>query len=115
MTSILDALSNPSGSFKGMGARVPSQISDDASAHQCFVFFFLQSRLGVSFSSSFFFKACLFLKRQSEQRRGKKEKERGDPKQAPSTLPAQSPMWGSNSWTVRSWPELKSGVGHLTN
>ena len=28
---------------------------------------------------------------------------------------AQSPMWGSISQTVRSWPELKSRVGHLTN
>ena len=24
-----------------------------------------------------------------------------------SELSAQSPMWGSNSWAVRSWPELK--------
>ena len=31
-----------------------------------------------------------------------------NPKQAPgSELSAQSPMLGSNPWTVRSWPELK--------
>ena len=32
-----------------------------------------------------------------------------DRKQAPGSEPsAQSPTWGSNSQTVRSWPELKS-------
>ena len=32
-----------------------------------------------------------------------------NPKQAPgSELSSQSPMWGSNSQTTRSWPELKS-------
>ena len=35
--------------------------------------------------------------------------------QAGSTLPAQSPTWGSNSQTVRSWPEPKSRVGRLTD
>ena len=42
---------------------------------------------------------------------GGAERERGtqDPKQVPgSELSAQSPMWGLNSRTVRSWPEPKS-------
>ena len=32
--------------------------------------------------------------------------------QAGSLLPAQTPMWGSNSWTVRSWPELTPSLTH---
>ena len=40
---------------------------------------------------------------------GQREWETQNPKQAPgSELSAQSPMWGSNSQTPRSWPELKS-------
>ena len=40
---------------------------------------------------------------------GQRERERQNPKQAPgSELSAQSLMWGSNSRTVRSWPELMS-------
>ena len=27
----------------------------------------------------------------------------------------QNPVWGSNSWTVRSWPEPRSRVGRLTD
>ena len=42
---------------------------------------------------------------------GQRERETQNPKQAPSSeLPAQSRMWGSNSWTVRSWPEPKSDL-----
>ena len=38
-----------------------------------------------------------------------RERETQNPKQAPgSKLSAQSPTRGSNSWTLRSWPELKS-------
>ena len=34
---------------------------------------------------------------------GQRERETQNPKQAPgSELSAQSPMWGSNSWTMRS-------------
>ena len=37
------------------------------------------------------------------------ERETQNPKQAPgSEVSAQSPMWGSNSRTVRSLPELKA-------
>ena len=40
---------------------------------------------------------------------GGSERGRQNLKQAPgSELSAQSPTWGSNSWTTRSWPELKS-------
>ena len=39
---------------------------------------------------------------------GWRERETQNPKLAPgSQLPAQSPTWGSNTWTVRSWPEPK--------
>ena len=31
------------------------------------------------------------------------------------TLSAQSLMWGLNPWTMRSWPEPKPRVGHLTH
>ena len=42
---------------------------------------------------------------------GQKERETQNPKQAPdSELSAQSPTLGSNSWSVRSQPELKSDV-----
>ena len=34
--------------------------------------------------------------------------------QAGSTLSVQSPMWGLNSGTMRSWPKLKSRLRHLT-
>ena len=40
---------------------------------------------------------------------GQRERETQNPKQAPgSELSAQSLTWGSNPWTVRSRPELKS-------
>ena len=40
---------------------------------------------------------------------GQRERETQNQKQAPgSELSAQSPAQGSNSWTSRSWPELKS-------
>ena len=30
-------------------------------------------------------------------------------------MSAQSPMWGSNSWTMRSWPEPKSALNWLSH
>ena len=40
---------------------------------------------------------------------GQRERETQNPKQAPdSELSAQSLMWGSNSQTMRSWPQPKS-------
>ena len=48
--------------------------------------------------------------------KGQREKETQNPKQAPGSEPsAQSLARGSNSWTGRSWPELKWRVRHLTN
>ena len=42
---------------------------------------------------------------------GQGERETQNPKQAPgSELSAQSPMQGSNSQTMRSWPEPRSGA-----
>ena len=48
--------------------------------------------------------------RQSMRRGGaERERETQNPKQDPgSELSAQSPIWGLNSWTMRSWPEQKS-------
>ena len=63
----------------------------------------------------FFYMFYLFLREREREResmsRGGAEREREtqNPKQAPSSeLSAQSQTWGSNSWTMRSWPELKS-------
>ena len=51
------------------------------------------------------------------ERERERERERGRERksQANSMLPAQSPVWGLIPWTVRSWPELKSRVGRLTD
>ena len=58
---------------------------------------------------NYFFNVYLFLReREHEQRRGR-ERWRQNLKQASgSELSAQSLMRGSNLWTMRSWPELKS-------
>ena len=49
--------------------------------------------------------------RQTQSRSGEGQRERQNLKQAPcSELSVQSPMWGSNPRTVRSWPELKLEV-----
>ena len=78
----------------------------------------------LSLSQINFFKICLLKffnvylserprKTECEQRKGRK---RGRHRirsrlQAPgSKLSAQSPTWGSNPQTVRSWPELKSNA-----
>ena len=52
-----------------------------------------------------FFHVCLFL-REYKQGRGREKEARGS--KAGSVPIAASPMWGSNSWTQRSWPEPKS-------
>ena len=46
---------------------------------------------------------------------GKGQREVETESQAGSALSAQSLTWGSNSWTMRSWPDLRSRVGHLTD
>ena len=64
----------------------------------------------------FFLNAYLFILRERESTHtGGAEREGDRESQAGSTLSSQSLMWGSNSWTERSWPELKSRVGHLTD
>ena len=67
-----------------------------------------------------FFNVYLFILRDKEQvsrggaeREREREGERGS--QAGSMLSAQSRTWCSNSRTVRSWPEPKSGVSRLTD
>ena len=63
-----------------------------------------------------FLKFYLFiLEREREQ--GQTERERGGERecQAGPALSVRSPTWGLNSWTVRSWPEPKPTVGHLTD
>ena len=52
----------------------------------------------------------LFILRECKQGRGRKRKS-----QAGSILSVQSLMWGSSSLTRRSWPELKSRIGCLTD
>ena len=64
----------------------------------------------------FLFKRETEIERQRQRMNGRgadREEERES--QAGSALSAQSPMWGSNSRTMRSWPELKPRVRRLTN
>ena len=60
----------------------------------------------------FFLNVYLFLRKRERERvsgEGQRERETQNLKQAPgSDLRAQSPTQGSNSWTVRSWPEPES-------
>ena len=61
----------------------------------------------------FFFSMFLFIfeteRDRAWVRKGQRERETQNRKQAPGSEPsAQSPMWGSNSQTVRSWSEPKS-------
>ena len=64
----------------------------------------------------FLFLSLFVFERQQEHTcmsRGAAERQRES--QAGSILSAQSLMWGSKSWTVRSWRELKSRVRRLTD
>ena len=55
----------------------------------------------------YFFNVYLFFRVRAED--GQRERKTQNLKQAPgSEISAQSWMWGLNSWTTRSWPELKS-------
>ena len=78
-----------------------------------FCFFFLINKLIFYLK---IFNIYLFLReRETEKEResvsrggAEREKDIQNQKQAPgSQLSTQSPTWGSNSWTVRSCPELK--------
>ena len=60
-----------------------------------------------------FKKVHLFILRERECKWGRKRERGRESPQAGSALSAWSPVWGLNSWTVRSWPELRWGVGCL--
>ena len=65
---------------------------------------------------SYFFNVYLFILREWENKKGRgRGREEEMESQVGSVLSAQSPMWGPNSWTTRSWPEPQSRVEHLTN
>ena len=49
------------------------------------------------------------------ERERQRDRERQRESQAGSVLSARSLMWALIPLTMRSWPELKSRVGHLTN
>ena len=54
---------------------------------------------------------CLFREREERAWAGERAEREGErASQAGSVLSAQSPMQGSFPWTVRSWPESRSGV-----
>ena len=64
----------------------------------------------------YLFIISLFILRETERvSRGGAEREGERQSQAGFTLSAWRPMWGSNSQNMRSWPELKPRVGHLTD
>ena len=61
------------------------------------------------------FQAYLFILREKESRSAGGEEREGERESQAGTEPsAQSPMWGLNPCTMRSWPEPKSGVRRLT-
>ena len=64
----------------------------------------------------FFLFLCLFIYFERESWGGaERERERERESQAGSMLLAQSLTWVSNSQTMRSWPEPRSGVRCLTD
>ena len=98
-----------------------------------FIYYFLIIGFGGKFPITLIYKSIIYLfiylfiyclmfiyferARTSVWERGwerERQRERG---RMPSRLCAVSaePDWGSNSRTIRSWPEPKSEVGHLTN
>ena len=79
------------------------------SSNPLFLFIYLQSTnqendLFLYSNSILVLKVFIHLFWEGEE--GQREKERGNPKQAPSS--AWSPTWGSFSWTMRTWPKLSS-------
>ena len=67
-----------------------------------------------------FFNVYLFLRdrdreRQRETAWGGSEREGDRDSEAGSMLLAQTPVWGLNPQTMRSWPELKPRVGRSTD
>ena len=76
-----------------------------------------RSQACTAFFVLFFFNVYLFLReRQSMSWEGAGREETQNLKQASgSELSSQSLTWGSNPWTMRSWPEVKSRVRCLTD
>ena len=69
----------------------------------------LPRKQGFLFAFFFYYYYLFVLREHASRREAKKESKRENPK-AGSMLSAKSPTWGSNSWTVRSWPEWRSRV-----
>ena len=70
----------------------------------------------VYFLFYFVFNVYLFLRDREWAGEEQRERETQNPKQVPgSELSAQSPSWGSNPQTVRSWPEPKSDLNRLSH
>ena len=63
----------------------------------------------------FCFCFVFFLRERQRQCKWKRGSERERESQVGSALSAQSLMWGSHSWIVRSWPEPKPRVRCLTD
>ena len=77
----------------------------------CYLLFSLVPFFGVN--RQFFFILFIYFETEIESGGGAGGEVRETESQAGSTLSVQSLMWGSHSWTARSWPEPKSRVGHL--
>ena len=67
----------------------------------------------MPFKKYFFKFLFISFERETEHEQGRGREREGEKES--EALSAQSPMWGSNSRTVRSLPEPKSRVGHLTD
>ena len=82
---------------------IKSHLTDWATqAPQPWLFIFLLKKI-------FFIVYSFFNRNRAWVGEGQRERETQNLKQAPgSGLTAQSPTWGSNPRTVRSWPELES-------
>ena len=50
---------------------------------------------------------CVFLRKRAREQAGEGQREGDRRSEAASVLTAASPIWGSNSRTMRSCPELK--------
>ena len=68
-----------------------------------------------TFSFNFLHVYLLTCLREKESKPGRRRERGREKSQGGSMLSAQSPTQGSNSWTVRSWPERKPRIGGLTD
>ena len=58
---------------------------------------------------------CLLIFERARGWAGEGQREKDRESQAGSALSAQNHVWGSNWQTMKSWPELKSRIGCLTD